>query len=190
MYLPEPLIFDDFLPKRYAEEISLQISDPTFPWNYTQNLMYNQLIVHATETHPFLNKEIISLFYPLTFLLEDKCSIDFNSMMRAQVNTLLRQSNTDHHTPGVAFRFDHYAVTYFIDDADGNLTFFEERRDSEPYNNWWQEEFYLPHPEEYTVQHTVEPKKNRLVLSDGLQYRAFSPPQTIDRMLTFNFEFV
>lgn len=200
MYLPEPLILDDFLPSRYADEIEAQILDPRFPWYYEQSIEYKGSdnigffhVILNYENHdaqPYIEKDVLALFYPLTFFIEDKSGIPFNSMIRVRLGLFTKQqNNTEHHNPHVDYRFEHTVALYYVTDSDGPTYLFNERRDSEPFENFT-EGPQIPHPESFTLQTKVEPKKNRLLLFDGLQYHASSSPQHHNHRIALNINFI
>lgn len=200
MFLPEPLIFDDFLPTRYANELEAQVLDPAFPWNYNQSIEYNEsnnigffhVIMNYMnhDAQPYIERDVLALFYPLTFILEDKTGVPFNSMIRMRLGLFTKRMNgTETHRPHVDYRFEHTVALYYLTDSDGPTHLYNERRDAEPFENFV-EGPQVPPPEEFTLQTTVEPKKNRLLLFDGLQYHSSSSPQNHNHRIALNINFV
>jgi len=201
MFLPEPLIIDDFLPQRYADEIELQILDPNFLWNYQQNIEYNEsnnigfshLILNYKnhDATPYVEKDVLALFYPLTFFIEDKSGIPFNSMIRVRLGLFTKDEaqQSQPHNPHVDYRFAHTVALYYITDSDGPTYLYNERREEEPFENFVDGP-QLPYPDQFTLQTTVEPKKNRLLIFDGLQYHASSSPQYSKHRIALNINFI
>jgi len=200
MFLPEPLIFDDFLPTRYANELEAQVLDPTFPWNYNQSIEYRSSdnigfshIILEYSNHnaqPYIEKNVLSLFYPLTFIIEDKSGIPFNSMVRVRLGLFTKHMNgPEPHNPHTDYRFEHTVALYYLTDSDGPTYLYNERRDAEPFENFNQDPV-VPNPKSFTLQTTVEPKKNRLLLFDGLQFHASSSPQHHKHRIALNINFL
>ena len=201
MFLPEPLVIDDFLPQRYADEIELQILDPSFPWHYQQSIEYSKsdntgfshVILNYSnhDSTPYIEKDVLSLFYPLTFFIEDKSGIPFNSMIRVRLGLFVQDKHQEakSHHPHVDYRFQHTVALYYVTDSDGPTYLYNERREEEPFENFIDGP-QLPPPDQFTLQTTIEPKKNRLLIFDGLQYHASSSPQHHKHRIALNINFV
>jgi hypothetical protein len=202
MYLPEPIILDDFLPAKYADEIEKQCLDPRFTWCYNPSIEMDgtetdqvgfshvAFVYPNSNVNPYIERELTALFFPITYLLEDKSGIPFNSLIRVRLGLFTRDSSsTSYHLPHVDYRFEHNVALYYVSDSDGPTHIFEERITPEPFDNF-AEGIKSPRPSTFTLQTKIEPKKNRVVIFDGLQYHASSSPIHHKHRIALNINFI
>lgn len=202
MFLPEPIIIDDFLPRKYADEIEKQCLDSRFTWSFNPSIEIDgqesdqvgfshvAMVYPNSDQQPYIERDLTALFYPLTYLIEDKSGIEFNAMIRVRVGLFTKEpSSPEHHKPHVDYRFEHNVALYYVNDSDGPTHIFEERIAPEPFENFADGIRATP-PDSYTLQTTIEPKKNRLVIFDGLQYHASSSPKEHKYRIAVNMNFI
>lgn len=193
MYLPEPLIIDNLLPQKYADEIERHFLDSTFPWAFNTTVEVadedtNQIgFSHIVLFYPdYIEKDLTSLLLPLTYIMEDKSGIECNAINRIRIGLFPKDTQGPlHHKPHVDYTTPHYVGLYYVNDSDGPTHIFNERVIPDNSN--------LKHSvsaDQLTLQTTVEPKKNRIVIFDGLQYHASSSPKDHYYRMAININFV
>lgn len=187
MYLPEPVIVDDVAPYRYADELEAQISTIRFPWYYSSDVGFFSDVsrFYNTTSEPFVNRDVYSLIYPLTFFLEDKTGVLIKNIVRVSLSCLTPHQQV---TPSCAYRFDHMTAHYFINESSEGITIYNERREEEPFEDFDQG-FINPPPESFTPHSTIDHQKNRLILLNGLQYSSIQAPSS-DRKLVLTINFI
>ena len=80
--------------------------------------------------------------------------------------------------PHIDYNFPHKTVIFYLNDSDGPTWIFNEK-------------FNGPEePTKFTVGEKVDPKENRMILLDGLQYHTASNPINSDRRVILNVNYV
>jgi hypothetical protein len=76
----------------------------------------------------------------------------------------------------------------YINDSDGDTVFYKEHYD--PECGVSSKKYLESIQEKLTVDTTIAPKANTLVIFDGLQYHQSSTPTTVPKRTTLNFNFI
>ena len=188
-------IYDDCIPMEMQNQIEKLLTDSNFPWylsstpnNYTvdpashSSLKSNNLkikdhiqLVHTVVVDGEIKSPHFSIINSLFEQLVNNAGIGIVGFYRIKCNLQPQKThnNTEfYNTPHIDFNQAHKVAIYYVNDSDGDTTFFKESHD------------------EYTIIKTVEPKKGRFVVFDGRYYHAGRHPNDHDTRLVINFNFI
>jgi len=186
------VIIDDFLPKHKFNILSEFVLSDRFPWFYSSHVSLPPWEEHgikdpmARETdgwyHLLYAKDEYDGFYMKDFIiffdeLTDRFGYTKDNLIRARLG--LKHPKVDHkdenyNLPHIDYHFPHDTIIYYLNDSDGDTRMFKEHENT-----------FLD-PKEFTVEKRIEPKANRLVLFDGLQYHTASNPIKSNRRVILN----
>lgn len=186
------LIIDDFLPKVKFKELSTFVMSNEFPWFYSTHVslppedqgitdeyafetdgFYHMLYADEINYHGMFFEKFLSFF--------NKCSEQFGytqeDLIRARLG--LKQPKVgykveNYNLPHVDYTFPHDTIIYYLNDSDGDTRIFNQHAATHP------------DAKSFSVQQTIEPKANRLVLFDGCQYHTASNPMNVNRRIVLN----
>jgi hypothetical protein len=175
-------------------QIEQLLTDSNFPWylsstpnNYTvdpeshNSLKSNNLkikdhiqLVHTVIVDGEIKSPYFSIINSLFEQLVNNARIEIAGFYRIKCNLQPQKThNTEfYNTPHIDNDQAHKVAIYYVNDSDGDTTFFKES------NN------------EYKIIKTVEPKKGRFVVFDGKYYHAGRHPNDHDTRLVINFNFI
>jgi hypothetical protein len=128
-----------------------------------------------------VQRELYNALMPLAYIACDK--IDFKVEEIYFARSFFQQPYPGIHgisNPHVDINdVNHLVCLYYVMDADGDTVFFDKRNTNLDGNR--------PSFVDYTITHSVTPKKGRCVLFDGRQYHATTVPQNGPRcVVNFN----
>ena len=169
-------------PKKIADKIEEAATNG--PWYWLPDSAYDERGGHPLhlERNPYYSctifkkgKKDIDVFkkYDLGFFSK-YIGLHTNNIIRAHV-TKFDPNPTKlnvHHNVHVDQEFEHIVALYYINDADGDTYFFDEK-------------------DKKTVIHRETPKRGRCVVFDGLHtYHASSYPTVTRMSLNINYEYL
>ena len=167
-------IYDDVLDDPDPIESLLLSQD--FPWHFIQQSSGgSQKVEGFTDTvqfeHHFVrNGEVISTgLDPLLKMIDwdevSKKTKVSSSIFRIKSNLLLQTQSTSN-TPHIDYPIPHTVLLYYVNDSDGVTSFYDKN---------------------FNIVDTVQPKKGRMVVFDGLTYHSSTPPQSSTHRCVINF---
>jgi hypothetical protein len=187
------LIIDDFLPKVKFDELSKFVMSTQFPWYYASHVSlppweeYDIQDPLAKETdgwyHMLYSSEdnydgyYMNIFQDFFEELTQRFGYTKNDLIRARLG--LKQPKFDHkdenyNLPHVDYNDPHDTIIYYLNDSDGDTRMFKEHARENPDSAT------------FNVDQRIEPKANRLVIFDGLQYHTASNPIKTNRRVILN----
>jgi hypothetical protein len=184
-------IIDNFLPKDKFARLYNEVMEQPFPWYYTSRVSLPKgthdfedgtAIETAGWYHTLYDTDIgtsgcYNLFQDFFIELENHFGFTFEQLLRARLSLKTPKvgfTEDNYNLPHIDYNFNHLVLLYYINDSDGDTRFF---------NEFFKE---FPGPINFTVQQTIRPMANRLVVFDGLQYHTASNPIESDRRVIFN----
>ena len=181
-------IIDNFLDKPKFDVIAEAILGSKFPWFYGEKVSldpYDAKSIKdplARETYGFhhviFDREwsVKSYCYDLLIPLFDKLQETFgytqDHMIRTRMGLKFQQqgfTKENYNLPHVDYYYPHDTLIFYLHDTDGDTRIFNEWH---THNN----AKLIDLPTTFTTQSRVEPKANRLVLINGLQFHTASNP--------------
>jgi hypothetical protein len=209
-------VIDDFFPEEQFKELQEAILGQKMPWHYIPNISVpdylkvdDPLAVDTpaiafklfdieskieTEEFVFLQKYFIYLLHKLGYAKENLVRI------RAVTTWPTGLSSEYYNIPHVDYAGKHKSIIFYLNDADGDTRLFHQKQKPVPWR--LSEEVRLnisPNSEEeqknygsmfitsgFTVENTVSPKANRLLIFDGLTYHTAGHPVNCDRRVIIN----
>lgn len=107
---------------------------------------------------------------------QEAFEVKLKKLFRIRVGINLNVGTSGIHMPHTDWKFPHYTLLYYINDADGDTVFYNEFYGG---NDWAQ----------YTEQSRNTPKGNTGVLFNGLQYHSSSNPVNAPYRAAININF-
>ena len=191
------LIVNDFLGNSYADRLLNVALSPVFQWKFQPDVTYGEYIqgdknANSGWVHNLLQdddySEFLNLFVPLLDniqdLVETKCVF-------TRLRVALHQNTIGapkHNNPHTDYQDDHYSAIYYLNDSDGDTFLFKEYDDpnSGTMQQRWEKSQSIKN---FTIQESVTPKKNKLLIFDGHQYHASSHPKESNYRIILNVNF-
>jgi len=187
---------ENLVPKSYSDEILTQLMGWEFPWGYNTTLSYgderdskfssNDQKIKDTDgfIHPlFYDGRKISnyadLVRPLIWFMEEKTKIPVKEVIRMRAVFVNKNQSFGnfYNVPHVDDEHPHKTMIYYVNDSDGDTVIFKERFSG------------ILNFNKKTIEKTVEPKKGKAVVFDGLRYHTGSVP-TIGHRVLININFI
>lgn len=194
-------IIDNFLDTPAFDSMAKAILGAKFPWFYGERVSLDQYDAEsikdplAKETYGFhhvaFDREwsVKSYCYDLLTPLFDKVEETFgytrDHMIRARMGLKFQQqgfSKENYNLPHVDYYYPHDTLIFYLHDADGDTRIFNEWH---TYND----AAIIDLPTTFTTQSRVNPKANRLILIDGLQFHTASNPIDCTRRAVININY-
>jgi len=189
-------IYENFLPQPVFDVITEKVMNDTMPW-YTSTTAYANdkevdlfghsfyhLAVNDSKVNSALG-EFIQPIFMLSLLQENPKA---KKPFRIRLGLITVTQKTVFHKPHVDFDYLHQTGLMYINDADGDTVFYKEHYD--PECGLSSKEYLENIQDKLTVDTTITPKANTLVIFDGLQYHQSSTPTTVPKRITLNFNFI
>jgi hypothetical protein len=191
-------IFDNVLPKGYADQIELDISRTGFPWFYiddvtNKNYGNNAGLVHPaydfneepSQWHPFIR--------PLIYTVEELNQVPITQLLRIRVG-LLTKNNGDssiYNTPHIDFTVPHYTACYYVNDSDGDTVIFDQKLSDlgSAEHNEQNIKKYVEQAK-FTVAKRCSPNKNSLCIFNGERFHSSSMPTTHNKRFVISINYL
>ena len=186
-----PIVIDDVIPKLYQDEVEKFVM-AGLPWYYQPDLTFSEELLRELdkkgifpERRPAFGSPIFdpsknfnnlsNLLTPVLYSAVSNTPYTLKELLviRGFMSMPISADKINRiDKPHIDGYHDHYVCIYYVNDSDGDTTFFKESHD------------------EYTIIKTVEPKKGRFVVFDGKYYHAGRHPNDHDTRLVINFNFI
>ena len=193
------IIIDNFLGKSYSDRIlDLTTGPQGFPWSFISTDVTNPFQSNVTQDFKIgfsncplrdeMTNEYFPLFIPMLDSIQDHLEVKCE-FIRLRLSLLLKDgSNRVYNTPHVDMHDDHYTALYYINDSDGDTHLFEQYDRPIPGSSFIERQHKIK-VQNYTVNKTISPQKNRLLIFDGHQLHASSHPKESPFRVVLNINF-
>jgi len=188
------LIVDNVLSPLDFENLQNLVLSTEFPWYWQSYVSLPPWCVindpRALETfgwnHQVYNKEtefkgdFLEAFAPVLQQIKNYADtkIEFIRIRLSMKVFKKGFTKNNYNLPHIDYNFPHKTVIFYLNDSDGPTWIFNEI-----FNG--KEE-----PLEFTVKETIDPKENRMILIEGLQYHTASNPIDSDRRVILNINYI
>jgi hypothetical protein len=202
-------IIDDFFPEEQFKELQEKILGKTMPWHYISKVSVPYYMVvndplaidsPAIQTKLYdkpmdlETEEYVSLKQYFTYMMHKLGYVSDNIIKIRAVTTWPTGISSDHYNiPHVDFAGEHKTIIFYLNDSDGDTRLFHQKQSPVAWrlndnSSDAEKERYssLFIRSGFTVEHTVTPKANRLLIFDGLQYHTSGHPINFERRVVFN----
>jgi hypothetical protein len=175
-------IIDNFLPIGYYNHLESLILSPEFDWHILDNITNESGDEYSKTgfTHEILmfnESRSKHLDFIKPFLMTIDGMIGGEGPLRCRADMLININQEVLHTPHIdipSSESNYVTAIFYIGDSDGETVIYNERR----------KKINASIPDNLTIQRTVEPKANRLVLFAGdTWHTGHSPTQHPKRVL-------
>lgn len=186
-------IIDNALPTHLFEPLAANLLSYDIPWYYCTTAYAEEVSIfgysfhHTIITEGSPNSSLCSHVEPIITNLIYKYGGMLDKLIRIRVGLITVTKDPLVHRPHVDFDYPHRTGLLYINDCDGDTTFYKAKYDQK----------YTVGPLKYMeslgddleIEEKVTPKANRLVLFDGLQYHSSSTPNNNPRRIAVNFNY-
>jgi hypothetical protein len=183
-------VIDDFIPKRYQDEIEKLLFGAQFPWYSLKDVTFgNHNNPRPGMFHRYVrDNDVVSDFYKFLLPLFYTSEIDgyvnqARSFLQFPLNKDLIGSDAD--GLHVDCKYPHKVLLYYVNDADADTIIVDHKHD---YNDT----FFMRNDlkwEQFDVLERVTPKKGRAVIFDGAYYHCAEQP-TAGLRAIINFDII
>jgi len=187
-------VIDNFMPEEYFRQLRNFLLSSSFPWFYSHNISTGETepskIENAIDSTAFAHKVFgkwekqksfaYDAFIPLVDKIENHLE-NTHELIRLRAVLSNYQHGFDSHNfnlPHVDYPCNHISAVYYLNETDGDTWIFDQ---------YYQGKI---EPDHYTVKQRINPKPNRLLIFDGLQYHTASNPVKYNNRLIANLNFV
>lgn len=139
-------LFENFIPEQYQERLEKTFLNPNHQWCYRMNTLGSKDDIQGyvgyydeqfEDTDYLVNPihngfEVLSplftLIKPMIYFFEDKTNLKVLDIVRIKANLLMPAGFNRLHPPHVDYTSKNsYSLLYYVNDCDGETTFYEER---------------------------------------------------------------
>ncbi|AOO15299.1 DNA endonuclease V [Cyanophage S-RIM12 isolate W1_08_0910] len=172
-------VIDNFLDQYYIDYLEDCVTNQSFEWNYQKNVStftedesgWLHGFSHGLYDPNYglrFDDSKGQIWIPAILKMEQELIKEKASLIRTRLDMTVKSPENTLHTPHVDLKQPHWTTILYLKDSDGDTVIYNERVQSETY----------------TVQQTVEPKKNRIIFFDGSFYHTgHSPSKRMNRIL-------
>ena len=166
-------IYDDLV--RNPDQIESFLLSQDFPWFFIpKSSGASEKVEGFSDTvqfeHHFIREKIISpgLDPPMKMMDWDRVieGTKISPYVFRIKSNLLLQTQSKANTPHIDFSDPHTVLLYYVNDSDGVTSFYDKN---------------------FNIVDTVQPKKGRMVVFDGLTYHSSTPPKINSHRCVINF---
>lgn len=186
------MVIDNFIDDKDFKNVQNFVLSPNFPWFYQSNVSlppgsvifdpmaietfgWNHQVYNAEEGYKAYSLEY---FEPILNQMKKTFGdhIEFIRIRLSMKTHKLGFTKDNYNLPHVDYHFPHKTVIFYINDSDGDTWIFnEELIDKEPIK--------------FSVKERINPKANRLLQINGLQYHTASNPISNERRVVLNINY-
>jgi hypothetical protein len=166
------------------------------PWYYLKSTAYNQLDV---PSRPY-DQSWVSMIYNYDTIMNSLMTLTQSILVKAlyeqnmSISKLIRiraglTTRTPHpiiHAPHVDWDTPHMTALYYVNDSDGDTVLYEEKKD----NTHTESSYQWSKDKKFTIDQTVSPKADRMVIFDGLTYHSSTSCCQNDHRIVINFNWL
>ena len=190
-------IIEDVLPVEQADWLEEMLTSSSISWNYIRDGSRPDGDAEKVKLFPSFalpiysmyddiqgsNREMFLRFESLNHTVCAKAELDIRCMTRVRLGMHIpNPSWHGHHGPHCDQAVPHTVVLFYVTDTDGDTYFFDHEDKMDPLGYSYDGE------DEYKIIDRVTPKKNMMVVFDGLTTHASSYP-TKGQRITINYNF-
>ena len=192
-------VLDNFLPDTEFKQLQQLLLSPEFPWFSTEHVSLDPIDNNIKNKEAVETDGYAHLLYDRDEKLEaytNSAMVNFNlhierhlgitaqDIIRSRASVKhpkLGYTVENYNLPHVDYFTPHLSLIYYINDSDGATRVFNEKFTPVPSGNNLGISY-----DSFTVKTCVEPKANRLLVINGLQYHTASNPINSTRRVIIN----
>ena len=177
-------VIDDALPQWMFDRICKFVFNNQFSWYYGKTALATDTHMSFSHTVGDWNLPYAELLGNSAYTISDKSNISIKDIYRIRLGLITPEENPKTNLAHVDHFINHYTFLLYLNDSDGDTVLYNEKFDPEKCPDDEQGiNFIIDHlGGKLTVAKKVSPKPNRVVVFDGLQYHASTPPSKSGRI--------
>jgi hypothetical protein len=175
-------IQENFLSPFLKNEIYSVTTSSFFPWFYSDQTSFDKKNKDINQfgfsnviydKHNNFRSENFITFFGMIPQIEEKFNVSIKEIIRirAGLQTMIEAKNNIKHTPHVDYDFDHKTLLYYVNNSDGDTTFFNDNDKTMPCLS-------------------VTPKSNLAVFFNGNILHSSSSPKNTSRRIAININII
>ena len=182
------MIFNNFLPKRYAQDIHREVNTFQFPWHYSNRTIEDLstpkcvTLENHRDTEFFQHVAInesgqsnwYPLFNPMLYFFEKETGYEIKSLTRIVLNLMTRTTIPVLGIPHIDMTGGNpeklKTLLYYVNDADGPTSLYNERYTGKKLDK-------------LTLLDEIHPEANKAVLFDSDRYHCSCTPVESKRIV-------
>ena len=190
-------IIDNFLDQSEFDKLYKTVMSNEFPWFYVSHASlapednyiddplavetpgFNHIVFEREWKAKSFTYKIMSAFFDR---LKEVYGYDEQHILRARFSMKFQKLNyteDNYNLPHVDYYYPHQTMIYYMNDSDGDTRIFDQFYTMIGFHKGIAQKTF-------TTKQRVEPKANRLLILDGLQYHTASNPINSERRVIFN----
>lgn len=203
-------VIDNFFPEEMFRQLQRNVLGPNMPWYYVPTISAPPWLqvddpmaketdgmqcVFYDKDRNLASAEYMFLRQYFLIMLE-KLGYTENNLLRVRASLKWPKpgiTSEYYNIPHIDSASTHKTIVFYLNDADGDTRLFHQRQDpntktlhSNPSDEEKMEYAKQFIKSGFTIEHSVTPKANRLLMFDGLQYHTAGMPVNSDRRVIFN----
>ena len=181
-------IIENCLPEYLFKTFADNLMHPDFAWYYCSTAYAENVSIFGYSFHHTIlfdgksNSSLCAFAEPLirSIICQSGDVIDNLIRIRAGMITVTHEPFV--HSPHVDFYYPHKTGLFYINEADGDTIFYENKHDPKTKPTKLVQS-------KLKIKNKVDPKPNKVVIFDGLNYHSSSTPTKSSRRLVINFNY-
>lgn len=173
----EIIKIENFLPKRFHDDIKNFLLSYDFDWHFLNSITFKNTknINSFGFSHEIFKQyenyrsKYFDFFWPITYQIPTKNKIEI-VRIRAGLQTKLFLNDNSTDDPHIDFNFPHKTLLYYINNCDGDTTFYSDSSANE-------------------IIFKNTPKENTAVIFNGLIYHSSSHPTNTNARVAININY-
>lgn len=178
-------VIDDVLPQWMFDRVKkFTLDNKDFPWFYGRTASKDDEHMSFSHTVGDWSLPYAELLGNSAYTIGEKTNISIKDIYRIRFGLILPEENPKRNQAHVDHYINHYTFLLYLNDVDGDTILYNEKFDPDKcFDEEQEKNFIIDHLDgKLTVAKTVSPKPNRVVVFDGLQYHASTPPSKSGRI--------
>lgn len=199
------IVMEDALPDNLFQYLKSHILNENFPWFYTKitgnadtgddtyvysfyHRFYDDSCGVLNNTlKPIMDCCIFSILERANKHLEHKLII--KDLYRSRTNLETIKPMNHEHTPHIDDERKHYAAVLYMNDSDGDTIFYHQKYNKSNNRGWLEDIEYIKSNGGFSIDKTLTPKENKVVIFDGSIYHSSFAPINSHTRCVVNFTF-
>tara|TARA_Y100001963_G_C6736136_1_gene426507 strand:+ start:612 stop:1244 length:633 start_codon:yes stop_codon:yes gene_type:complete len=183
----EVQVVDNFLEEYHIDFLLSEIEHPSYLWRYVRNISNgaddDTPWCHGFESrlfdvdHNLTFSSTSKIFCPIFLKIYQGFGLPPSNLMKARLDMTVRSPERTIHLPHTDYEYKgnipHYAGILYMNDSDGDTVIYNE----------------IERSDNYSIQKIISPKKNRLVLFNGIYYHTGHSPSHHNNRILLNFDY-
>jgi len=193
----KPIVIENAVPELLFRRLQSEMMSFSPEWHYMDSTAYR---THpdsndASFTHTVLfdgqkTSDLLFLYESALLAGLSKTDIKPENLIRLRCGMFVKSDKNYIHPPHVDYEIPHKVALLYLNDSDGDTFLYNEKYDRGNEFRLNPRDYYtMKLMEKVTVDMSIKPKENTMVVFDGLTYHSSSSPVESSRRIVINCNF-